>query len=202
VPRAFTAAESSRIRTRLAQAGRATFAQRGVRGTTVGDLARAAGISKGAFYRFFDSKESLLLALLDEDETSMHAEIEAAIRAEPDRGIDVLISSALDAVRNNPLVPVLMSPEGLRVLDSRTPAEQAAMLERDVRLVDRVLEVLAEAGITLAVPRPALVGLLRSLAFVGLHRTDIGEDQVDEMGRWLKACLRGALQAAGPAETS
>src|SRR4051794_37977322 len=182
VPRAFTASESSRIRTRLADVGRATFAQRGLRGTTVDDLARAAGISKGAFYRFFDSKESLLLALLDEDEIAMHIEIEAAIRAEPDRGIDVLVDGALDAVRNNPLLPVLMSPEALRVLDSRPPAEQAALLERDVRLVDRVLAALAEAGITLGVSRPALLGLLRALVFVGLHRTEVGEDQVDELG--------------------
>ncbi len=202
MPRAFTEIESSRIRARLCEAARETFAKRGLRGTTVDDLARAAGISKGAFYRFFDSKEGLLLALLDEDELAMHAEIEAAIRAEPNRGIDVLVDSALDAVRVNPLLPVLMSPEVLRVLVSRPPAEQAALLERDVRLVDRVVAVLAEAGVTLAVPQPALLGLLRSLVFVGLHRAEVGEDQVDEMGRWLKACLRGALQPAASGERS
>lgn len=202
MPRAFTEVETVRIRARLADAGRVTLAQRGLRGTTVDDLSRAAGISKGAFYRFFDSKESLLLALLDEDELAMHAEIEAAIRAEPDNGIDVLVDSALDAVRNNPLLPVLMSPEVLRVLDARPPQEQAALLERDERLVDRVLAVLAEAGITLGLSRPALLGLLRSLVFVGLHRHEIGEDQVDEMGRWLKACLRGALAPAMPGRAS
>jgi AcrR family transcriptional regulator len=196
VPRAFTTTEALGIRARLSQAGRETFAQRGLRGTTVDELARAAGISKGAFYRFFDSKESLLLALLDEDELAMHAQIEAAIRAEPENGIDVLVDSALDAVRINPLLAVLMSPEALRLLDSRPPTEQAALLERDVRMVDRVLAVLAESGLTLGIPRPALLGLLRSLVFVGLHRNEVGEDQVDELGRWLKACLRGALQPA------
>ncbi len=179
-----------------------TFAQRGLRGTTVDELARAAGISKGAFYRFFDSKEALLLALLDEDEIAMHAEIEAAIRAEPERGIDVLVDSALDAVRANPLMPVLLSPEALRLLASRPPEEQAALLERDVRLVDRVLAVLAEAGITLGLSRAALLGLMRSLVFVGLHRSEVGEDQLDELGLWLKACLRGALQPAAPRGTS
>jgi AcrR family transcriptional regulator len=202
MPRAFTDAETSRIRARLAEAGRATFARRGLRGTTVDDLARAAGISKGAFYRFFDSKESLLLALLDEDEIAMHAQIEAAIRAEPDNGIDVLVDSALHAVRTNPLLAVLMSPEALRLLDTRPPAEQAALLERDVRLVDRVTSVLAEAGISLGLSRPALLGLLRSLVFAGLHRREIGEDQVDEMGRWLKGCLRGALQPIASRESS
>lgn len=202
MPRAFTEPESVRIRARLAEAARVTFAQRGLRGTTVDELARAAGISKGAFYRFFDSKEALLLALLDEDEIAMHAEIEAAIRAEPEGGIDVLVDSALDAVRANPLMPVLLSPEALRLLASRPPEEQAALLERDVRLVDRVLAVLAEAGITLGLSRAALLGLMRSLVFVGLHRSEVGEDQLDELGLWLKACLRGALQPAAPRGTS
>ena len=199
MPRAFSDAESAQIRDRLAEAGRQTFARRGLRGSTIDDLARAAGISKGAFYRFFDSKEALLLALLDEDEIAMQAEVEAAVRAEPHRGIDVLVDSALDAVRRNPLLPVLMSPEAMRVLAARPQAELTALLERDIRLVDRVLAVLADAGITLAVPREALLGLLRSLVFVGLHRSEIGEDQVDGLGRWLKASLRAALQPAEPA---
>jgi AcrR family transcriptional regulator len=196
MPRAFSQTESSHIRSRLAEAGREAFSRRGLKGTTVDDLAGAVGISKGAFYRFFDSKEGLLLALLDEDEIAMHAEIEAAIRAEPNHGIDVLVDSALDAVRINPLLPVLMSPDVLRLLQARPAAEQAALLERDERLVDRVLAVLADAGVTLGIPRAALLGLLRSLVFVGLHRNEVGEDQVDEMRRWLKACLRGALQPA------
>ena len=202
MPRAFTKDETALIRARLADAGRAEFARRGLRGTTIDDLARAAGISKGAFYRFFESKESLLLALLDEDEIAMHAEIEALVRAEPERGIDVLVDTALDAVRSNPLLPVLMAPEVLRVLEARPAAEQNALLERDERLVDRVLSVLAEAGATLEVPRPALLGLLRSLVFVGLHRREVGDDQVGELARWLKACLRGALQPVAPREKS
>jgi hypothetical protein len=35
--------------------------------------------------------------------------------------------------------------------------------------------------------------------FVGLHRGEIGEAQVDELAGWLKVGLRAALQPAGPA---
>lgn len=130
MPRAFTAEETDRIRDRLKKAGKDAFARRGVRGTTVDELAWAAAISKGAFYRFFDSKESLLLALLDDYEITMQAEIVEAVRREPGRGIDVLIDSALHAIGHNPLLPVLMSEEGLRVIHSRPPAEREALLER------------------------------------------------------------------------
>ncbi len=176
------------------ETGQESFARRGVRGTTVDDLARSAGISKGAFYRFFDSKEALLVALLSDYETAAQAGIEAAVRADPGRWTEVLIGSALRAIEDNPLLPVLMSEEGLRAIGSRPPAEQQALLERDVQLVDRVLAVLREAGIRPAVSGTVLLGLLRSLVFVGLHRADIGEDLVDEVGGW----LMGSLQAASP----
>jgi len=123
----------------------------------------------------------------------MQAEIVEAVRGEPGRGIDVLIDSALHALEHNPPLPVLMSEEGLRVINSRPPAEQEALLERDVRLVERVLTVLREAGITLTISDRVLLGLLRSLVFVGLHRADIGEDLVDEVGGWLKRTMRTAL---------
>jgi AcrR family transcriptional regulator len=193
MPRAFTADETDQIRERLKAAGRDAFARRGIRGTTVDDLARAAAISKGAFYRFFDSKESLLITLLNEYELAEHSAIEAAIRAEPTRGTALLIDSALHAVERNPLIPVLMSEEGLRAIRSRPPAEQEELLERDVRLVERVLAVLREAGLTVDVSEQALLGLLRSLVFVGLHRGDIGDDLVEQAGQWLARSLHTVL---------
>jgi AcrR family transcriptional regulator len=194
VPRAFTSDETDHIRARLKEAGQAAFARRGVRGTTVEDLARAAGISKGAFYRFYDSKESLLLALLDDYETAAHAEIEAAVRADPLGGIDHLIDSAVHALVRHPLLAVLMSQEGPRVLQSWPAEERARLLERDVRMVERVVRVLREAGIDVGVPERVLLGILRSLVFVGLHRNEIGPEQVEDVSAWLKHVLRSAAR--------
>jgi hypothetical protein len=46
----------------------------------------------------------------------------------------------------------------------------------------------------LDVPESALLGLLRSLVFVGLHREEIGPELVKEMTTWLKQSLRAALR--------
>ncbi|MBV9579461.1 MAG: helix-turn-helix transcriptional regulator, partial [Chloroflexi bacterium] len=64
VPRPFSPDERSLITQRLRAVARTAFASSGLRHVTVDDLARAAGISKGAFYLFYDSKEALLLDLL------------------------------------------------------------------------------------------------------------------------------------------
>ncbi len=58
--------EESRERTRerLLEAAREAVARNGYDGTSVADIAEAAGFSKGAFFSNFESKEALLLELL------------------------------------------------------------------------------------------------------------------------------------------
>src|SRR4051794_41498139 len=72
MPRTFSDADRERIRQRLRQAGRDSFATLGLRRTAVDDLVRAAGISKGAFYLFYESKEELLQEILEHLESTMH----------------------------------------------------------------------------------------------------------------------------------
>ena len=172
-------------------AGREAFARRGLRGTSVEELARAAAISKGAFYRFFDSKEALLLALLSEYEEQVHARLETAVRADPECGTALLVKESVQAVERDPLLPVLMSEEGARVLASLSPAEQQELMERDVRLVHRIVGVMREAGAAPEMPERVLVGLLRSLVFAGMHRAEIGEDLLAETAEWLTGVLEG-----------
>ncbi|GAA0958321.1 hypothetical protein GCM10009550_46750 [Actinocorallia libanotica] len=171
-------------------AGRESFARRGLRGTSVEELARAAAISKGAFYRFFDGKEALLLALLSEHEQQVHARLEAAVRADPARGVALLVEESVHAAERDPLFAVLMSEEGMRVLASLSPAEQQELMERDVRLVRRVTGALRRAGAAPDVPERVLLGLLRSLVFAGMHRAEIGEDLLSETTAWLTDVLR------------
>ncbi len=58
--------EESRERTRehLLEAARVAVARNGYDGTSIADIAEAAGFSKGAFFSNFESKEALLLELL------------------------------------------------------------------------------------------------------------------------------------------
>jgi AcrR family transcriptional regulator len=163
----------------------------------VEELARAAGISKGAFYGFFDSKESLFLALIDEYELQAHADIDAAVQADPHKGIEVLLEMALYALERMPLLGVALSDEGLRVLRTRTEAEQRVYLHRDERLISRVLALLDDAGVRPAATPSVLLALLRSLVMLGAHREDVGELLADELAAWLVPTLRQALLGAG-----
>lgn len=56
-----TAAESKETRTALLRAAAASFAERGLNGAKLDDIARRAGVTKGAIYSHFDDREDLLL---------------------------------------------------------------------------------------------------------------------------------------------
>jgi TetR/AcrR family transcriptional regulator, transcriptional repressor for nem operon len=55
----------SDTRAKLIEAGRALMLARGFSGTRVEEICRQAGVSKGAFYHLFESKEELALAVLE-----------------------------------------------------------------------------------------------------------------------------------------
>ncbi|MCI8940543.1 MAG: TetR/AcrR family transcriptional regulator [Dorea sp.] len=59
MPRSFTEREKVQIRNHLKKSCKQSWTQYGYKKTSVDELCRQAGISKGAFYLFFDSKESL-----------------------------------------------------------------------------------------------------------------------------------------------
>jgi len=59
-------AGNARTRAALLESAGAAFADRGLRGVSIDEIARGAGFTKGAFYANFASKEELFLALLDE----------------------------------------------------------------------------------------------------------------------------------------
>src|SRR5262245_2682512 len=73
MPKGFTDREKAMIRASLLERGRELFAAHGLRKTNVEELTRAVGISKGAFYLFFESKEHLFFELLQQYEASFQA---------------------------------------------------------------------------------------------------------------------------------
>lgn len=63
-PRSLTEQEKNIHAEKLLAKGRELLAAYGVRKTSVEDIAKAAGIAKGSFYQYFDSKEAFLFELI------------------------------------------------------------------------------------------------------------------------------------------
>lgn len=193
MPRAFTDTERAVIRERLLAAGKDLFARRGIRATTVEHLARAAGISKGAFYLFFPSKEALFFAIVEEVETEIQSRLEQQVAAAPHDALRLLLRASLQARDENPLFDVAISEEAVAVMRTMSPEEQEAFLRRDVEMTEAIAAHLAAAGVSITVSPDVLAGLLRALVFVGMHREDIGGDMAQAVEDFLVGSLAAAL---------
>jgi AcrR family transcriptional regulator len=59
------------------------FAKQGYMRSSIAELADACGLSRGALYHYFDSKEAILFAILDAHVREMIADVEGAVAGAP-----------------------------------------------------------------------------------------------------------------------
>ena len=78
---AFTDEQNEQIRNDLIQAARHCGTTIGMRKTSVEQLTEAVGISKGSFYKFFESKELLFFAVLENIHTECFAAAQKSLQA-------------------------------------------------------------------------------------------------------------------------
>lgn len=69
-------ARGQRTQERIEQVSLALFAEKGVERTTIGDIARAAGIAEGTIYRHYPSKEELVWQLFSRNYLSLAERLE------------------------------------------------------------------------------------------------------------------------------
>jgi AcrR family transcriptional regulator len=70
-------AMSDTRRALVLDAARSVFAEKGVEGASIREIARRAGYTPGAIYSYFDSKEAIYAALLAESLERLNAEVDA-----------------------------------------------------------------------------------------------------------------------------
>lgn len=77
---AFTEEQNETIRRDLIREARCCGVTVGMRRTSVEQLTEAVGISKGSFYKFFDSKELLFFAVLEDIHTELYDVADGVLR--------------------------------------------------------------------------------------------------------------------------
>lgn len=124
-------------------------ARDGFRRATIERLARSAGISKGAFYGFYPSKEALFLEILQETEGGLREEMAECIQApgEPREVLGRVLRLLVEVLTRHPLLRVLTDPEESAVLfRGLPPSALEEAREEDDRWFGELFEELAARG--------------------------------------------------------
>ncbi|MCB1005343.1 MAG: TetR/AcrR family transcriptional regulator [Acidimicrobiales bacterium] len=113
--RAVSDADKGRRRDELLAAARDTFATKGYHGTTMADVARAADLSYGVAYWYFDSKDDLFKAVMSAEAGALRARIGASLTDVAPSGFREVLTAAVAATfayfDENPAAGVLLFRE-------------------------------------------------------------------------------------------
>ena len=181
MPKGFSEQEKEMIRRTLLEKGRALFTTYGLKKTSVDELTRATGISKGAFYLFYDSKEELFFDVIKQFEDEFRATIfdeQAGTdeSATPQQRVKEVLQRALTTWREHPLFKHLNSADYEYVL-RKIPAERAeSHLRNDEAFVGQLIEYWKSKGIVIRSDPHVTTGLIRALFFVAMHQDDFDRD--------------------------
>ena len=148
MPRKKPRAEPKRdvTRRRLLDRALRLFQQRGVDATTMRDIAKAAGLSLGAAYYYFPSKDALVFAYYEDNQAQMEALAARATGSVRDR-LGAIFHGKLDSVRpHRKMLATIVQ----RLVDPGDPVSAFSRQSRAVRA--RAIAVLDEALAGTALP--------------------------------------------------
>lgn len=179
MPKAFSEQEKEAIRTQMREKGKKLFERQGVKKTSVDELAQAVGISKGAFYLFYESKEELLMEILEGLETDFRTRIfDFSINAKSNARqlLAKLLKDALLTWDEYPLLKNFSVADYEYLARKLPPQRVQAHANRDNEFVEEFIKRVKREGISVKASPRMISNLMKSLFFVSLHRDDLGRE--------------------------
>ncbi|TDK89604.1 TetR/AcrR family transcriptional regulator [Mycolicibacterium mucogenicum] len=195
---AFRPDEKDRIVRVLVETAERLFATQGLKKTSLDELVQPAGIAKGSFYAFFDSKESLYLDVMLRRAPQVGARLAEALAGPVDEeNLVGLMRAITDVLVDDPFYRRLLThADELAAVTRRVGSEQ---LERVTpQIVRPVLDYLAagqRAGVLVDDITPAaLLGVMRSVGLLVMNRDRFGAEYDEVLDATIRTLARGMLR--------
>jgi AcrR family transcriptional regulator len=179
MPKAFSEHEKEIIRAQMRKKGKMLFEKHGLKKTSVDELTEAVGISKGAFYLFYESKEELFLEILEELESDFRSRIfdfSVSTKDDAQQLLSRLLKDALLTWDEYPLLKNFGISDYEYLARKLPPQRIQAHTNRDDEFVKDFINQIKQQGISVKASPRVVSNLMKSLFFLSLHRDDLGRD--------------------------
>ncbi len=179
MPKAFSEREKELIRKRLLEEGYRLFSIYGLKKTNVEEIALASGISKGAFYLFYGSKEALFMDIIEQTETRVRQELIAAIDLpgpSPRARLFAILKKALTLFRTIPMLQFFTGGD-IELLFRKLPAEKfQEHLVNDQIFFKELITRCQQSGIPIQAPTEQIMGLLYQVILSIFHEDELSRN--------------------------
>ncbi|SHK43324.1 TetR/AcrR family transcriptional regulator [Paramaledivibacter caminithermalis] len=173
----FSKHERDIIKKRLFTEGEKLFSVHGVRKVTINDLTTAAGISHGAFYTFFESKEHLFMEINLKKQQEIFDGLECLFyenkNRKPRKLMKLVICFVMDKFFNDPIISSI-NGESWKYLSRRIPPET---IENNNINDAFVVQKLTEVGVKFNYPTSLVV---KTVQFVFMLASSLISDEENQ----------------------
>ena len=185
MPTKFSEQEQKWIREKLMNQSRKLFSRYSFSKTSVKEITEAAGISKGAFYSFFDSKAELYYYVVEAEAQKIREKAKNILTGKNGNAKDQIrkfMHFLLNRVENNNLTRRLFEEnEFEKVVQKLGPDKMDQHRQFSVDSFVPIFRKWQEKGEIIEGDPEVLLGVIRAVFAVALHKEEIGEDIFPEV---------------------
>jgi AcrR family transcriptional regulator len=182
MPKGFTDKEKQIIRETLLREAEKLFDQYGVQKTTVEDITKASGISKGSFYLFYNSKEELFFDIMESIEKDIKKIFfndifpESSNRRE---SFKEFIKSFISTIDNTSIFKIL-NTQDLQYLLRKLPEHRIAEhMQHDNEVFIEFYNKWNRKGIFRDLDIKGFNGVMKLLFYLLVHKDEYTEDEFE-----------------------
>jgi len=145
-PRLGSRGQPEESRAAILKAASREFAEHGIAGARTDSIAQAAHVNKALLYYYFEDKETLYAAVLDDAFSGLLQTVLTALKTDgtPRAKILAYIGSYFDFIATHPLYPRLVQREMMRAGRGESPQLQHIVKDYFRPIYERLTEVIAE----------------------------------------------------------
>lgn len=166
MPRGFSESQMQTFKEKLITATFAALKNTGVRKTTVQDLAKAAGLSVGAFYKFYLSKEALFFEAYEMTEERLKDQFLSLLQTAPEvspHTVCAILKQIFFSETMDTLLRLMQKEELEYMLRSIDPEIVNRHVQKDYEFMQAVLDRLSQAGVNVTINISLLLDYLQAL---------------------------------------
>lgn len=178
MPKGFNEQEKQRIMESILDEARKLFSTYGLKKTSIKDITQAVGIAQGSFYLFFQSKEELYFAILEQEELAIKEQFQLVNISKgqrPRKAMKELLLNTLQLMEENPFIRQLYLDHNMEAILRKLPEEKLEEhFNKDSDTLLPLIENWQKRGILIQKDPEVIAGLFRSIFLLTLHKEEIG----------------------------
>ncbi|MDF1618046.1 TetR/AcrR family transcriptional regulator [Petrocella sp. FN5] len=160
---------------------RALFIQKGFKKTNISEITKEVGVAVGSFYNFYSSKEEVFLDVFLKEDQKLKKQIMTSINF--DREISTvlvdLIPQLLDGMKENPILVEWYKKENFKNIIKKVGEPYMEKSNVEDVFYPFFLEIVgkwqSQGKLDSKRDREYILALFNSVAFIDIHRDEIGE---------------------------